>query len=143
MSYNPMSYYLVKKVAWQAFLDHPWTGIGLSTFVIEAERAYQNGRLHQAYRRVQAHSMPFGRLAETGVVGAITLAAFLVVLWKSMLRTARLPGVDGRVGWALFAGVAGLLINSVNVDVMHFRFLWFAVGLTAGVGATNEVRASR
>jgi hypothetical protein len=143
VSYNPMSYYLVKKVAWQAFLDHPWTGIGLSTFAIEAERAYQSGRLHQAYRRVQAHSLPFGRLAETGLVGAITLAAFLVVLWRSMLRTARLPGVDGRVGWALFAGVAGLLVNSVNVDVMHFRFLWFAVGLTAGVGATNEARASR
>jgi O-antigen ligase len=138
-----MSYYLVKKVAWQAFLARPWTGIGLSTFAIEAERAYQNGRLHQAYRRVQAHSLPFGRLAETGLVGAITLAAFLVVLWRSMLRTARLPGVDGRVGWALFAGVVGLLVNSVNVDVMHFRFLWFAVGLTAGVGAANEVRASR
>jgi hypothetical protein len=143
VSYNPMSYYLVKKVAWQAFLDHPWTGIGLSTFAIEAERAYQSGRLHQAYRRVQAHSLPFGRLAETGLVGAITLAAFLVVLWRSMLQTARLPGVDGRLGWALFAGVAGLLVNSINVDAMHFRFLWFAVGLTAGIGAANLVRESR
>ena len=143
VSYNPMSYYLVKKVAWRAFLDRPWTGIGLGTFPIEAERAYQDGRLHQAYRRVQAHSLPFGRLSETGLAGAVTLGALLVVLWRSMLHTARLPGVDGQVGWALFAGVAGLLVNSINVDAMHFRFLWFAVGLTAGIGAASQVRGSR
>ncbi len=143
VSYNPMSYYLVKKAAWRSFLDHPWTGIGLSTFPLEAERAYQDGRLTQAYRRVQAHSLPFGRLAETGILGAITLGAFLVVLWRSMLEAARLPDLDGQIGWALFAGVAGLLVNSINVDAMHFRFLWFAAGLTAGMAASVSSRAAR
>jgi O-antigen ligase len=143
VSYNPMSYYLTKQVAWHAFRERPWTGIGNSVFHLEAERAFREGRIHQAYRQVNAHSLLFGRLAETGVVGAVTLAAFLVVLWKSMLQTARLPGVDGRVGWALFAGVVGLLVNSINVDAMHFRFLWFAVGLTAGIDAASQRRASR
>jgi hypothetical protein len=66
-----------------------------------------------------------------------------VVLWQSMLRASRAPGVDGRVAWALFAGVAGLLVNSINVDVMHFRFLWFAIGLTAAIGSGQPERNSR
>jgi hypothetical protein len=143
ISYNPMSYYLVKKVAWHTFLEHPWTGAGLSTFPLEAERAYQEGRVHQAYRRVQAHSLPFGRLSETGLVGVITLAVFLVALWRTMVEAARLPGVDGRLAWAIFAGMIGLLVNSINVDVMHFRFLWFGIGLTAAMGASAATRASR
>src|SRR5262249_9437958 len=60
VSYNPMSYYLIKKVAWRSFLDEPWLGTGLGTFPLDAERAYQEGRLHQAHRRDQAHSLLFG-----------------------------------------------------------------------------------
>jgi O-antigen ligase len=143
LSYNPMSYYLIKKVAWHSWVDRPWLGTGLGTFPLDAERAYQEGRLHQAHRRDQAHSLPFGRLSETGLIGVLTLAPLLVVLWQSMLRASRAPGVDGRVAWALFAGVAGLLVNSINVDVMHFRFLWFAIGLTAAIGSGQPERNSR
>ena len=143
VSYNPMSYYLIKKVAWHAFVDRPWLGTGLGTFPLDAERAYQEGRLHQAHRRDLAHSLPFGRLSETGLVGILTLAPLVVVLWQSILQVSRTPGIDGRIAWGLFAGVVGLLVNSINVDVMHFRFLWFAIGLTAAMGAAHLSRASR
>jgi hypothetical protein len=142
VSYNPMSYYLIKKVAWQSFFDHPWLGTGLGTFPLDAEQAYQTGRLNQAHRRDQAHSLPFGRLSETGLVGVLTLVPLLVVLWQSILQDSQTPGIDGRVAWALFAGVTGLLVNSINVDVMHFRFLWFAIGLTAAMGAAHLARTS-
>src|SRR5205085_10381595 len=83
IAYNPMSYYLVKKAEWVAWRRRPATGIGAGTFYLEAERAYQEGRLPQAYRRIAAHSTLFGRLAETGLIGLVTLAAAIAGLWRS------------------------------------------------------------
>ena len=128
VSYNPMSYYLIKKVEWTAFRRRPWTGIGLMAFPFESERAFDEGRLHSPYQRINAHSTPIGRLAETGIVGLAGLIALVVVAGRSGLAAARHgPGAD--VAWALLAGCLGLLVNSINVDMMHFRFFWFAVGI--------------
>jgi hypothetical protein len=33
---------------------------------------------------------------------------------------------------ALLAGLCGLLANSLNVDMMNFRFLWMGLGLLRG-----------
>jgi hypothetical protein len=128
ISYNPMSYYLIKKVEWTAFRRRPWTGIGLMAFPFESERAFDEGRLHSPYQRINAHSTPIGRLAETGLVGLAGLIALVVTFWRSGLVAARhVP--DDDVAWALLAGCLGLFINSINVDMMHFRFFWFAVGI--------------
>ena len=128
VSYNPMSYYLIKKVEWTAFRRRPWTGIGLMAFPFESERAFDEGRLHSPYQRINAHSTPIGRLAETGLVGLAGLIALVVVAWRSGLAAAHHgPGAD--VAWALLAGCLGLLVNSINVDMMHFRFLWFGLGI--------------
>lgn len=142
ISYNPMSYYLVKRVAWQAFRQHPWTGIGLSTFHLEAERAYQDGRLPQSYRRINAHSTPFGRLAETGLVGAVTLLLLLVGVWRAGIAASRGAPPHGALVWAVLAGIAGLLINSVNVDIMNFRFLWFGMAVIRALSAAPRDTAS-
>jgi hypothetical protein len=128
VSYNPMSYYLIKKVEWAAFRRRPWTGIGLMAFPFESERAFDEGRLHSPYQRINAHSTPIGRLAETGVVGFAGLIALVVAVWRSGLAAAR-HGPGGDIAWALLAGCLGLFVNSINVDMMHFRFFWFAVGI--------------
>jgi hypothetical protein len=128
VSFNPMSYYLIKKVEWTAFRRRPWTGIGLSAFPFESERAFNEGRLHSPYQRVDAHSTPVGRLAETGLVGVAGLIALVVAVWRTGLAALRrTPGDD--VAWALMAGCLGLFVNSINVDMMHFRFFWFGIGI--------------
>ncbi len=129
ISYHPMGYYLLKRVAWDAFLRHPLTGIGAGGFNAEAERAYQAGRLSATFRAADPHSTWFGRLAETGLVGVATL----VLLWGGFLRRGlRLTRQVGQEDWmprAVFAGLVGLLINSLNVDLMNFRFVWVGFGL--------------
>jgi hypothetical protein len=127
MTYNPMSYYLLKRAEWVAWRRHPVFGIGIGTFFIEAERAYQEGRLPQAYRRSAAHSTLFGRIAETGLVGLLTLIVTVVGVWRCARSARSAPGADGAVAWACAAAAAGLLINGLNVDIMHFRFLWLAL----------------
>jgi hypothetical protein len=144
VSYNPISYYVIKKVEWHAFLRRPWTGIGLGAFPFEAERAYNEGRLFSPYQRVAAHSTPFGRLAETGLAGFIPLA-LLVSAWAIAARRAvSEPAPVGDVALAVAAGCLGLLVNSINVDIMNFRFLWVGAGLLRAMttsGATEETRS--
>lgn len=133
VSYNWMSYYLLKKVAAEAFWRAPLTGIGLGRFHEETERAYQAGEVPEIYRHIDPHSTPLGRLAETGVPGGLTLVALWVGVLSLGLRLVR--AADGPATWparAALAGAVGLLVNSINADVMNFRFLWVGVAMLRG-----------
>ena len=137
VSYNPMSYFLLKQVAVRTFWHEPLTGAGLGAFHAETERAYRDGQIHAPYRRADPHAELLGRLAETGLVGFLTL----LVLWVGVLRAA-LPLCRGALAdaWmprALVAGFIGVLINSLNADVMNFRFLWVGLGLLRGLALSR------
>src|SRR4029077_3724633 len=94
----------------------PILGIGAGTFYLEAERAYQEGRLPQSYRRIAAHSAVFGRLAETGLVGLATLAIALFGVWRcGVAAAARASDREKQIAWGCLAGFVGLLINGINV----------------------------
>ena len=129
LSYNPISYLLLKRVAMQAFLREPLTGVGLGMFHRETERAYAQGAIHQPYRHADPHCELLGRLAETGVVGGLTL---LILWWGvahqgcGLLRGAPASAWMSR---AILAGFVGVLVNSLNADVMNFRFVWVGLGV--------------
>lgn len=127
VSYNPMSYYLLKAVAWRAFLERPWTGVGLDRFHALTAQAADEGRIHEPYRIADPHSTLFGALAETGIFGTLAIPILLIVALVPRRRSDGSPA-----GWFVFASQAaiiGLAVNSLNADIMNFRFLW--VGLAA------------
>jgi hypothetical protein len=135
VSYNLMSYYLLKKIALETFWIAPATGIGVGRFSTATEDAYQRGEIHDVYRSIDPHSTWLGRLAETGVPGALTL----LLLWGGVLCAFHgLPPGSRWLGRALFAGILGLLINSVNVDIMNFRFLWVGLALLRVLAAGDD-----
>lgn len=136
-----MSYYLLKKVAAEAFWRAPLTGIGLGRFREETERAYRVGKVHELYRDIDPHSTLLGRLAETGLPGGLTLVALWVGFLGLGLRFVR--AANGPAVWparAALAGTVGLLVNSINVDIMNFRFLWIGFAVLRGLapGRTAE-----
>ncbi len=127
VSYNPMSYYLLKEVAWRAFVERPWTGFGLDRFHALTAQAADEGRIHEIYRFTDPHSTAFGALAETGIFGAVTIVALFVVAVVPLRRSE-----GSLASWFIVASQAaiiGLAVNSLNTDIMNFRFLW--VGLAA------------
>jgi hypothetical protein len=132
VSYNPMSYWLLKRVALQAFVREPLTGVGLGMFHQEAERAYDRGALHAPYQRANPHSELLGRLAETGLVGGLSL----LLLWGGIARFGcALVRGTAQTSWvprAILAGCCGVLLNSLNADVMNFRVVWVGLGLMRG-----------
>ena len=77
-----------------------------------------------SYRNSDPHSTLFGALAETGIIGTAATAALLVAaVWGGRRED------QGPQRWVVLAGYAalcGLAVNSLNVDIMNFRFLWVA-----------------
>lgn len=119
-----MSYAALKRVAWSSVVDHPLIGVGPGRFVALSEAAVQEGRLTKSYRGSLPHCDIAGRSAETGLVGVVSL----ILLWASWLRAGRRSWSTGSVSQrAAVAVVLGLLVNSLNADVMNFRFLWLVL----------------
>ena len=133
VEYQTMSYWRLKEVAWDAFTSRPLAGIGLDRFHVITEAAFQEGRLTEPYRAIDPHSTLPGRLAEAGLIGAATL----LVLWIVMaMESRRLLAQQHRQAWmatAATAALLGILINTLNADVMNFRFGWVVLGLVRGL----------
>lgn len=138
--YEAMSYFRIKEVAWDAFRAQPLTGVGLDRFHDVTERAHGDGRLPVRYRAIDPHSALLGRLAETGIAGGLTLALLWAGIVVTGTRAIREPGAWPRR--AAFAGLAGLLVAGINVDIMNFRFFWAALGLLRGVAITTFSRGA-
>jgi len=119
-----VSYAALKRIAWAGFVEHPLTGVGPGRFSTLTETAFREGRITARYRSVPPHSDLAGRLAEAGVLGGLSL----VVLWVAWLRVLR-PVLSGGalLSRAAAAAVIGILVNSMNAEVMNFRFLWIAL----------------
>ena len=102
------------------------TATQTDTIVTVTEKAADEGRLTNFVRRHRPHCELTGRLAETGILGGISLLA----LWASwVIGIQRAWSTAPPIRTAAGAAVIGLLLNSLNADVMNFRFLWLARAL--------------
>lgn len=98
------------QAAWQLFLGHPVDGVGPGIDQLVLPRAAGGvsvyGFVHNEYLQV---------LAELGVLGAIALIAFLVLVLRRLWRDRAATGVLGIGGLAAFAA---LLVHA------GFDFVW-------------------
>ena len=137
VEYQTMSYFRIKQVAWDAFVSRPLTGIGLDRFHAITEAAFHDGRLTAPYRIIDPHSTLIGRLAETGLIGGVTLIIFWVVIARETGRLLTLRHEHAWIAVAAAAALLGTLVISVNADVMNFRFAWVVLGLVRGLRAID------
>ncbi len=133
-TYQYIQYVSLKAFAWSTFLEHPIVGVGAGAFPEATKKAHHEGRIPENILNSDPHSAYFGQLAETGFLGSVTF----VVLWAGVLLLAKrfLNSAEGQqskfVARASLAGLVGLLINGINVDIMHFRFLWVGLAFLRG-----------
>jgi O-antigen ligase len=133
VEYETMSYFRIKQVAWAAFVSRPVTGIGLDRFHAITEAAFQQGRLTETYRIIDPHSTLMGRLAEAGLIGGVTLVVFWIVIARETRRLLAQPREHAWIATAAAAALLGTLVNTINADVMNFRFAWVVLGLARGL----------
>jgi O-Antigen ligase len=132
VAYELMGYFRLKQIALETFAEHPWTGVGLDRFHELTEQAFVDRRLPSIYRAIDPHSSLLGRLAEAGVFGGLTLVA----LWVAAVSVGRSLSRSGSLPWlaqAATASLIGLIVASINVDIMNFRAFWALLGLLRGL----------
>ena len=137
VEYETMSYFRIKQVAWEAFTGRPLTGIGLDRFHAVTEAAFHAGRLTAPYRIIDPHSTLLGRLAESGLIGGATLIIFWIVIAIEARRLLARHRQHEWIATAAAAALLGTLINTMNADVMNFRFAWVVLGLVRGLSDQN------
>lgn len=129
---------LALRTAWEMFLQHPLTGIGLGNFIVAAA--------YKVFVRIVVHNSYLEILVGTGVFG---LAAFLAILWSGVRHSL----AGARHHWrnqpewmrslAFYLALATIsMFLSAFFGTMPFRYpLW--VPIAAGLVIGNLLRADR
>jgi hypothetical protein len=135
-------YFILKRMAWHAFLERPLTGWGPDGWPAIRARAHELGIAPTHVRFASAHSEIFGVAAEMGAIGLVAFAAFWALVLRAM-RAVPPVGFAGTLARYHVLGAVGVLLTSFHLDVMRFRFLWItlALGLAAAVAARQEATA--
>lgn len=97
--------------------EHPF-GIGPGQFKNQIDQV--------THFRIDAHSLYVRTMVESGLSGLLFFAAIFLLL-KGLLSGHR-SGTSLHNA-VLFAILAGLLVNSIVVDTIHWRHFWFFFGL--------------
>jgi hypothetical protein len=133
-------YFMLKRVAGRAFLERPLAGWGPDNWRIIRARARELGIVPASFPPFDsAHSEALGVAAEMGLIGLAALVAFWVLVLRAM-RPGPTGGFAGTLARYQTLGLGAVLLTSVNLDVMRFRFLWvaLALGISAAICAREE-----
>jgi hypothetical protein len=129
--------------AWDLFRAHPWGGTGAGSYEL-ARRAIREDTTAPR----DAHDLPLGALAETGIVGfALLLAAIGGGVWVCVSALRRLRDEERPAAAALVAGAGAWLVHAL-VD-MPWQYaaatapMLFALGALAAAGREAIPRPGR
>jgi O-antigen ligase len=131
---------------WRIFLDHPIAGTGLGTLQ-DVFPQYES--LYDGNMVLHSHNDYFEALAETGLIGGICGALFLVLLfresWVRYLQAKHSGDLAYHIG--AFAGCCGLLVHSLVDFNLHipsnaFIFLLQAALATSLTPPSTPERAA-
>jgi len=122
-------------MAWQAFCDNPFLGVGIGNFRLQYEIVEG--------MQYEVHSLYFGILAETGIFGLVAVLVLLAILvmyaWR-LLRAAR-PPIWVTVG--LVVALAGSLVGGVWIRFLRTREFWLLSGLLLAQYGCSFPRTTR
>ena len=131
------NYHVLKRIGWKGFIERPFLGWGPDTWPSVLEWAKVAGQAPARLRFESAQSEPFTIAAEMGLVGLAAWVAFWVLCFRGMtVRMAQ--GFAATLARYLALGLGAVLLTSIHLDVMRFRFLWIA--LAAGIAAAGCAR---
>ena len=132
-------YFILKRMAWRAFLERPWTGWGPDSWPAIRTWARETGLAPVGARFGSAHNDALAAAAEMGVIGLVAFAAFWILVFRAM-RSGGAGGFAGTLARHQALATVAVLMTSLHLDVMRFRFLWItlALGVAAAVCARQE-----
>lgn len=137
VSYLPTNMFMLKKIAFQIFKEHPFLGSGIGTFNQNIAELKESKWLPSDFPPFDPHSTFFGTLAESGVFGFGTLSVLFIIFAANLLNASKVTE-DNFIRIVIYgfcASFFGLVVQVLNLDIMNFRFLWLVLGI--GMAARN------
>jgi putative inorganic carbon (hco3(-)) transporter len=127
--------------ALEMFRDYPFLGVGPGNYPLHyldySEQIGLDPRLEQR----EAHSLYLEAFAETGIVGALALAAVLWFALSGAWRARnRLVGRDALLAEGIFVALVSFLVAALFLHLTYPRYLWLLVGF--GLAAGNLARGA-
>jgi O-antigen ligase len=143
---NTFSRIMFWKAGLQMFEDHPILGVGTGNFPQAYATSYANLSI---LGPPAPHSVYIQVLAESGLVGTVSLLALLVLLLRLNARTRRQalgsdPAVRRSFEYCLALGLdlalVGYLVSGAFLTVLYYPHLWILLGLSvaANTACTNK-----
>jgi len=142
--------YVLDAAAWHVFLDHPIFGVGPGHFAEYYSIPYGNRiGLIEATKKLLAHNLYLGTLAETGVTGfACLLAIFFVImqgLWKERRRWLQSRPELASLATAFFLCLCAYAMSAAFIHLSYQRYFWLLMALSSAaariVHSTREQQA--
>ncbi len=119
------------KVHLQIFMDHPWLGTGLANYDRLLLDYYDQAGYTHIERKYTAHNILLQTLADSGIVGSLTLLVLFAVLFRAAYRMLKDFRHQGFLMIALGTVLGGLLQNTLR-DSEYLYALWTSMGLCCG-----------
>lgn len=140
VDYLPGFYWFKKKSALMLISKRPLVGVGPGNFNTE-DWLLRAGSGKKAFgymtleKKNDPHSTYFGSLAESGVLGFISLVVLLVIFLKSVYdHTGNTSDIRlNNFAIAGLSAVFGMLLIGFDMDILNFRWLWVMMGLSLAV----------
>ncbi|MDD5629065.1 MAG: O-antigen ligase family protein [Elusimicrobia bacterium] len=129
-------------VAWRAFQDHPWLGVGPANYATVFSRYFQ-GLMEGIPVWSSAHNILLQQLAERGIVGLAALLTLGAALLAQAWRRCRVEPTALTL-WG-FAATAGFFVMNLTESAFQneqiatmFLFIW-ALGQAGAEGAAPRI----
>jgi O-antigen ligase len=126
--------YVENVAAWRVFLAHPVLGVGPGHFAQFYSQAYGNrlGLIEQL-KKYRGHNLYLETLAETGVIGLVSLLAIFVAimhgLWMERKRLVLIHPELADTATAFFLCMVGYAISAAFAHLSYQRYFWLLLAL--------------
>jgi len=133
---SSMRRYVENAAAWHTFVDHPIFGVGPGQFAEYYSQAYGNrvGLIEQT-KKYRGHNLYLETLAETGLVGFVSLIAIFFVilhgLWKQRNRLKLNHPELAMTATGFFLCVAAYAMSAVFAHLSYQRYFWLLLALSS------------
>ncbi|SEQ18830.1 O-antigen ligase family protein [Neolewinella agarilytica] len=133
------SYLALKKAGISVGKKHPLLGVGPGEFNKYLPEEKAKGVYPDHLPDYDPHSTWVGAFSETGWLGLLGIILLTVSAWISIVKNISVNSWTQN-DYMLPVGVSILLIliASVSLDIMNFRYLWAPFGILIGVMALNK-----
>ena len=123
---------LILELGVQAFLKHPFFGIGYENFSFYAGNIYIHGLLDFVINYSEINNLPLKILTETGIIGFTVLLCIMIRSFADLIRSIkRTQSYELKIALeGLFMSLAAIAVQSLFFSNILSLHLWVIIGMT-------------